>query len=201
VTSPTDRTLAAYQDRVNEYLASSPTDVPSPVAALLDEVVASVPRGAVLELGSGPGREAQYLEHRGLRVQRTDATPAFVERLRQAGHQARLLDVRRDDLGGPFDAVLANAVLLHLDRRDLAQALRACHAATRNEGVLALTLKEGDGEAWSDAKLGQPRWFVYWREPALRQALSDAGWTIVRLEHVQGRVEPWLHALCRRCDP
>jgi hypothetical protein len=40
-------------------------------------------------------------------------------------------------------------------------ALRACHAATRPDGVLVLTLKEGDGEAWSDAKLGMPRWFVY----------------------------------------
>ena len=126
--------------------------------------------------------------------------PAFVERLRQAGHQARFLDVRRDDLGGPFDAVLANAVLQHLDRTDLDRALRACHAATRPGGVFALTLKEGDGEAWCDVKLGQPRWFVYWREPTLRQALSDASWTVVRLEQVQGRLEPWLHVLCRRDD-
>jgi SAM-dependent methyltransferase len=200
VTTPTDRTLAAYQDGVDQYLAGSPTDVSEQVAALLEEVVASVPGGEVLELGTGPGREAQYLEHRGLRVQRTDATPAFVGRLRRAGHQARLLDVRSGELGGPFDAVLANAVLLHLDRSDLEHALRACHAATRPNGVFALTLKEGDGEAWSDAKLAQPRWFVYWREPALRQALNDAGWTVVSLGHVQGRVEPWLHVLCRRGD-
>jgi SAM-dependent methyltransferase len=165
---------------------------------LLDGFAARVPGGEVLELGSGPGREAQYLEARGLRVHRTDATPAFVERLRQAGHQARILDVRRDDLGGPFDDVLANAVLLHLDRDDLGVALRACHDATRPDGALALTLKEGDGEAWSDAKLGMPRWFVYWREGPLRQALTDAEWTVVRLDHVQGRLEPWLHALCRR---
>lgn len=198
--SPTDRTLAAYQDGVDAYVAGSPAGVAEPVALLLDQVVANVPHGEVLELGSGPGREAQYLEHRGLRVHRSDATPAFVERLRQAGHQARFLDIRCDDLGGPFDAVLANAVLLHLDRKDLDRALRACHAATRPGGVFGLTLKEGDGEAWSDAKLPQARWFVYWREPALRHALSDAGWTVVRLEQVQGRLESWLHVLCRRDD-
>lgn len=66
--------------------------------------------------------------------------------------------------------------------------------------VFALTLKDGDGGAWSDAKLGQPRWFVYERETALRHALSDAGWTVVSLEKVQGRLEPWLHVLCRRYD-
>lgn len=200
MTSPTDKTIAAYQAGVDAYLAGSPRGVAEPVSVLLDELVANVPDGEVLEIGSGPGTEAQYLEHRGLRVHRTDATPAFVERLRQAGHQARRLDVRGDDLGGPFDAVLANAVLLHLDRDELRRALRACYGATRPGGVFALTLKEGDGEAWSDAKLGQPRWFVYWRESALQQALENAGWTLLTLRHVQGRLEPWLHVLCRRND-
>jgi len=198
VTSPTDKTLTAYQDAVEAYLASSPAGVAAPVALLLDELAANLPHGEVLELGSGPGREAQYLEDRGLRVHRSDATPAFVERLRLAGYEARVLDVRHDDLGGPFDAVVANAVLLHLDRSDLGRALRACYAATRPGGLFVLTLKEGEGEAWSNAKMRQPRWFVYWREEPLRHALNSAGWSVVRLEHVQGRLEPWLHALCRR---
>lgn len=77
-----------------------------------------------------------------------------------------------------------------------------CGPAVRRRpgGVFALTLKEGAGEAWTEAKLGQPRWFVYWRGPALRQALTDAGWTVMRLDQVQGRLEPWLHVLCRRAD-
>jgi SAM-dependent methyltransferase len=198
VTSPTDRTLAAYQDGIDAYLAGSPAGVAVSVAALLEQVAAHVPGGEVLELGSGPGREAQYLEQRGLRVHRTDATPGFVERLRQEGHHARVLDVRHDPLGGPYDAVVANAVLLHLDRDDFGHVVRVCHDATRPGGVFALTLKEGEGEAWSEAKLDQPRWFVYWREHGLRNALEAAGWTIIRLEHVQGRVESWLHVLCRR---
>ncbi len=78
--------------------------------------------GRVLELGSGPGREATVLERLGATVRRTDGTPAFVERLRAAGHDAHVLDARRDPLGGPYDAVFANAVLLHLSRPDL-QAL------------------------------------------------------------------------------
>jgi hypothetical protein len=31
-----------------------------------------------------------------------------------------------------------------------------------------MTLKEGDGEEWRTVKLGLPRHFTYWREPALR---------------------------------
>ena len=191
---PTDETLAAYQDGVPDYLAASPAV--SPVGALLDALVARLPPGArVLEVGSGPGLEADALEARGLRVDRTDATPAFVDRLRAQGHEARVLDVRTGDLGGPWDAVLANAVLLHLDRADAERALTAMAAAAR---WLAVTLKEGDGEAWSDAKLSSRRWFAYWREEPLRQVLARAGWDVVELWHVQGRVEPWLHVLAQR---
>jgi len=64
--------------------------------------------------------------------------------------------------------------------------------------LLALTLKEGDGEPWSDAKLGHPRWFAYWREEPLPEALIRTGWRVLSLEHVPGRMEPWLNVLCER---
>ena len=199
VRTATDLTLDTYQDCIDIYCADSPSAVAGPVAALLDAVVARIPRhGSVLEVGSGPGLEAQYLEERGLIVDRTDATPAFVDRMRQEGHSARLLDVREADLGGPYDAVVANAVLLHLERAHAERALASIRTDTRPGGVLALTLKEGDGEAWSEAKLGRPRWFVYWQEDPLRQVLQRVGWRVLELTHVQGRTERWLYVLCER---
>jgi hypothetical protein len=99
---------------------------------------------------------------------------------------------------GPHDAILANAVLLHLDRQAAALALAACRDAVRPGGLLALTVKEGDGEAWSSAKLQAPRWFVYWRKDPLQELLAAAGWKALSLRQVQGRTEPWLHALCER---
>ena len=198
VTDPTDVTLASYEEGVEAYCARSPVTVVPAVASLLEAVIQRVPGGSVLELGSGPGREAAYLEGRGLTVERTDACLAFVDQPRGQGHAARVLDVRTGALGGPFDAVLANAVLLHLARDDFRRAVAACHAATREGGLLALTLKEGDGEAWSTAKLDAPRWFVYWRTGDLRDVLENVGWQILQVDRVTGRYEPWLHALCQR---
>ena len=201
MTSPTDTTLDSYEQRAGAYVAASPQAVGAAVGALLDAVVARLPAGSrVLEIGTGPGREATYLEEHGLLVERTDATGAFVRRLQEQGHEARLLDVRDGDLGGPHDAVLANAVLLHLSRSDAARALASCLEATRPGGLLALTLKKGRGERWSDAKLGEPRWFVYWDEAGLRTLLDDAGWQVIDIHEVEGRVpeEPWLFVLCQR---
>lgn len=196
---PTDETLRVYEQRARRYSAAAAPEVSADVACLLDAVLARLEVGScVLEVGTGPGREAAYLEQRGMHVDRTDATEAFVAQLREHGHDARLLDVRDGDLGGPYDAVLANAVLLHLHRAQTRLALIACLEAVRPGGLLALTLKDGDGESWSDAKLGAPRWFVYWREEAIRALLSEVGWQVLDLRAVQGRTDPWLHVLCER---
>jgi SAM-dependent methyltransferase len=194
-----DVTLASYDAAVHVYLAHAYAPGPA-VAAHLDRLAGLVGDGTVLELGSGPGEDARYLEGRGVRVVRTDGAPAFVARLEALGHEARLLDVRTGDLGGPYDAVLADAVLLHLQRAELADLLVRTRRAVRAGGWLAATLKEGDGEGWSTAKLGLPRFFTYWRAPALRTALEAAGWQVVSLEHVEGRTEPWLFVLARTVD-
>jgi SAM-dependent methyltransferase len=190
-----DVTLATYEAAARRYREQSPS--PSSVfATFLDRLVSLVGTGRVLELGSGPGRDADYLESRGVHVSRTDATAAFVEMMRADGHEARLLDVRTDDLGGPYDAVLAFAMLLHLTRDEFGDVLRRARAAVVQGGILAFTVKEGDGEGWTDARLDLPRHFTYWREPAVRAELARAGWQVLSIDHVSGSVEEWLYVVC-----
>ncbi len=189
-----DVTLQTYEaaaHRYREQTAAASAAIVAWLAALAERAGAGA---RVLELGSGPGHDAALLERHGLHVDRTDATAAFVAMLRADGHAARLLDARRDDFGGPYDVVLADAVLLHLSRSECAHALRRARAAVRDGGLLAVTVKEGDGEAWSTAKLGQPRHFTYWREPDLRAVLAATAWDPIAVEHVTGR-EPWLYVV------
>lgn len=195
-TDPDDTTLAAYQAAADRYIERSIRPSPA-VLAYLDRFAGLVGHGRVLELGSGPGWDADYLEQRGVQVTRSDATPAFVERLRAAGHDAQLLDVRSGDLGGPYNGVLANAVLLHLSRDQFRDTLRRIRQAVTADGLLAVTLKEGDGEQWSTVKLGMPRHFTYWREPALRDALQETGWDVTFLAHSPGRADQWLQLIAR----
>lgn len=152
----------------------------------------------VLEIGSGSGRDALEMEELGLRVRRTDVTPTFVERLRDQGHTADLLDPLTDDLvdpAGPYDGVWANASLLHVDRDDLPVLLGRLASTVRVGGVLRLSLKQGDGAGWSThGHVPYARHFTYWQPGALGQVLRESGWHPV--EQVSGvagqRAETWL---------
>jgi len=195
-----DAHAAAYRDGTAEMSEESLAQV-AEVARLLG------PGARVLEIGSGGGRDALALERAGLSVRRTDITPAFVDLMRATGHDADLLDPLTDDLddperpGTPYDGVWASASLLHVDRSDLPTVLRRLARATRERGVLALWLKEGDGDGWSThGAVGAPRRFVYWREDDLRSVLETAGWTVTRVDHSRSSRtgEPWLDVRAER---
>ncbi|GAA5196177.1 class I SAM-dependent methyltransferase [Microbacterium jejuense] len=194
--SPQDATLAAYERGAQQY-AERTAAAPAPE---VDALLARVPAGAhVLELGSGPGRDAGALESAGLTVDRTDGAAAFVEAQRAAGHQARVLDVRSADFGGPYDAVFANAVLLHVPRADLPGVLATARRACRPDGVLVASFKKGAGDAWTQVKLDDPRHFTYWDEAGLTAALTAAGWTPEQVAEstLPASAERWITAIAR----
>lgn len=193
MTDARSETIAAYQADAATYAAGTAT-TPDAVARDLDEFAALVgPGGRVLEIGSGPGRDARELEARGLTVRRTDVTPAFVELMRADGHEADLLDPLVDDLGGPYDGVWIDAVLMHVARDEVPALLTRLAAATRPGGTLYLSTQEGDGEEWlTRGHIAAPRHFTLWREEPLRAALEAAGWeprVVRRSETSSGR---WL---------
>lgn len=190
-----DGTLETYQLFAERYVDRTPSPDAGTVR-FVDQFIAVVPGRSVLEFGSGPGHDAAYMETRGLQVTRTDAARAFVERLIAAGHSARLLDVRVDDFGGPYDGIWANAVLLHLDRKQFAQVVSRARRAVVDNGVLGISLKEGDGAGWTTRKMDAPRYFTYWREADVRRVLVDGGWTVQLFEH-SGHQEKWLHFIAR----
>lgn len=194
---PNEATLAAYQAHAERYTDRT-TTARSP---LVDDLLAVTSTGdTVLELGSGPGRDASDLEAAGLIVDRTDGAPAFVDALRRAGHDARVLNFYADDFGGPYDAIYANAVLLHAERSRLSSVLEVALRATRPGGTLAASFKMGENDAWSNQKLDAPRHFTYWQQHELRAELVQSGWMPIRIAEstTPQSAERWINVVARR---
>jgi SAM-dependent methyltransferase len=179
-TNPT--TVQSYDDHIQEYIDGTPQTVEGFVQEWIDRALEGLPTDAkILELGSAFGRDANYIESKGFRVERTDVTPGFVTLLQEQGHAARLLNAITDDFGSGYDLIFADAVLLHFTREETRSVIAKAYGALSEHGRLAFTVKYGEGETWSDEKLGAPRFFCYWTKETMQPLLETAGFASINI--------------------
>ena len=194
-TERNNRTVAAYERYARNYALCCGPEPSAPVEEALRRLVSVVPRaGTVLEVGSGTGHEADYLESLGLSVRRTDATRAFIEIQAERGRTAHLLNVITDDLGGPYDAVMGLCVLIHVHRDQLADVVAKIHDALMPAGSVLISMREGTG-----TEISGPWFTELWRDEPLRHVLEGAGLRVTwNSFHVDGDGDRWLTYLASR---
>jgi SAM-dependent methyltransferase len=176
-------TLRSYGGRVQEYIEGTSQIVSDVAKDWIDAALSGLKAKAkILELGSAFGRDAAYILSKGFHVECSDAVEGFVSHLRARGFNARPYNAITDDLTEKYDLILANAVMLHFDRREFAFVLKKMLRSLSDGGRLAFSLKAGEGESWSDAKIGAPRFFCYWRKDELEPFLTDAGFSSWSIE-------------------
>jgi len=164
------RTIQSYEASARDYDAIVADHPPPEIEDALRRMVALVPAGgSVLEVGSGTGRDADFVESLGVIVRRTDATQAFLDLQAERGKQGALLNVVSDPLGGPYDAILAMAVLIHVDRAQIAPVLHKVFDALAPGGAFLAGMRIGEGETNGDYQT------VYWDRDLFAAQLAAAG--------------------------
>ncbi len=175
---PMDPTLNTYELAADTFIEKvRPLVEGNQIARWIHEAVDTLPKTAsMIELGSGSGRDATFIESLGFHGQRTDGAKAFVDRLKGQGRaDASQLNVITDELGGPWSLIYANAVLLHLTKEQFRAVLTKVKMALNSDGTFAFSVKEGEGAEWESDKLSHPRFFQYWHEDELRTELDQQG--------------------------
>lgn len=189
----TRRTVQSYEGYARQYDALG--DHPAPdVEDALRRLVQCIPPGAsVLEIGSGPGREADFIESLGVVVRRTDAAQAFLDVQAERGRKGQLLNVMIDELGGPYHAVLALCVLIHVDREQIDPVLQKIRRALEPGGALLVSLRTGEGETSGNYHT------VYWTRDRFAARLAAAGlavdWDALTVDSDN---DEWVTFLARR---
>lgn len=196
--TPNDATIASYEKNAGRYAAATGMVVHEVLGKWLDAAVEGLHVDAnIFEIGSGAGRDAHYLQSKGYKVHCSDATKAFLAQLSDSGLSADYFNVLTDAFTQKYDLILADAVFLHMTSDQLPGVLRKVSGALGEGGRLAMTLKEGEGEEWTDKKLGHPRYFCYWTEASITDLLSKTGFQVVSVSKSGSANARWLNIIAR----
>ena len=184
--SPNARTVESYEEIAADYARE--TTGARVLSGGLTRLAEVVPAGHVLEIGSGPGWDADALEEAGLKVRRTDITEAFIDFQQARGKQVDRLDAINDDLGGgPYDAVVALHVLQHVEPSDLSAVLAKVAGALRPGRPFLVSIPLGEGAGWEVGESGSSYYRALWSEADFIAALGEVGlepeWTERSVQH------------------
>jgi SAM-dependent methyltransferase len=167
------RTIHSYTESASEYDGQVSARPPRYIAEGLRRTMKHVPVGGlVLEVGSGTGRDADFIESLGGKVRRTDATQAFLDLQAERGKNGERLNLLTDTLGGPYDAILAICVLIHVERASTDRVLRKIRRALRPGGAFLTAVWAGSGQ--TDGRYHM----TYWSRTAFAMRLTAAGLTV-----------------------
>lgn len=193
-----DSTLRAY-DAYHEVYDFETADFwerfPS---ALIDSFVSKLPGNRVLNLGSGPGRDAILLRNRGLNVLCLDGSHNMVLATQRLGFESVQADMREMDFpADSFDGVWAYSSLIHLPTSEARGVMKKISIMLRPEGLLFLGLIEGDTGSYVPlAASGYRRFFQYYNEDTVRDLIADSGLEILGHDVYQPHRDIYLNFLC-----
>jgi SAM-dependent methyltransferase len=149
------------------------------------------PGAKVLELGCGAGAASAEMIARGFDVEPTDGSPEMAaEASRRLGRPVATLLFHDLSKVEAYDAVWANACLLHVPRSELAQVLAQIWRALKPGGHFYASFKVGE----ADGRDTLNRYYNYPSPDWLRATYSSAGdWSSLSIEtgDVRGFDNEW----------
>ena len=189
------QTLNSYNENIQADIEGTPKEVTGEVKVWLDSCLSRLPTEArILEIGCGFGRDAEYIESLGYKVERTDAAEGFVAYMKGQNTDVRVLNILTDEIPKVYDMIFADAVFLHFTIDEFDVAVSKVYSALNECGLLGLTLKKGSGEEWTDAKLDAPRFFHYWEKEEITQKLTEIGFNEVTISNQDSK---WYHIIAK----
>ena len=190
-----EQTLQFYSTEAPVYVAGG--GVSRFLHNFLDQLA---PGSGILELGCGGGRDSEAMLERGFIVVPTDGVSEIAAKAAiRIGMPVRVM--RFDELNavGEYDAVWANASLLHVPASGLPEILSRVNRALKPGGLHFANYKAG----WREGRDSFGRLFNYLSLQQIHAAYSASGpWEVLASEEYEGGgyeggTGPWVAIILR----
>ncbi|PIT05292.1 SAM-dependent methyltransferase [Bradyrhizobium nitroreducens] len=164
-----EETLQFYRGNAEAYARR---EITSRLARLTAFLARLAPGASILELGCGAGGDTAEMLARGFTVRATDGSPEMAEvASRRLGHPVETLLFEQLDGTEAYDAIWANACLLHVPRPELAGILARIWRALKPAGFFYASYKAGE----VDGRDTLNRYYNYPSPDWLRATYAEAG--------------------------
>lgn len=147
----------------------------------------------VLEIGCAYGRDAEIIANHAGSYLGIDASASMIDlaRKRLPELDFRICAAEDYPFDEPLDIVIAFASLLHTKPEDLQEILHRAHRALSEEGVVYLSLKEGEGMFNQEDQFGTRRFYLYTHQHIID--LAGDGYEVVYSQCKEHRGQKWLN--------
>lgn len=185
------QTLDVYNRHPHEYIQKTAPVVKGDFKAWIDSTLNLISKEAtILEIGSGHGRDANYIESLGFKVERTDGADSFIEYQQKQGKNISKLDLLDFQLQKNYDLIFMNAVLHHFQKPQLEKILHKLKQSLNKNSFISFSIKTENSQFALEKLPG--RFFELWDENQIRKVLERLGFQIVYSKPVTGHSGKWL---------
>lgn len=159
-----------------------------------------LPGKKIMDLGSGPGRDALLLKENGLNPICVDISASMIKLCSERGLEAVQMDIEDLDFeNSSFDGVWAYASLIHIPKKRIYNTLARIREILKPSGLFFVGMIGGDSETLyqSKDKPDKKRFFALYQDDEFRKVLSDYFTIIASKDFSTPNGEKYLNYLCQ----
>lgn len=162
----------------------------------------------ILDIGCGAGWKTKYLTERGLKVIGMDISENMLRLAKKRNPSSEFIigDMRKEiKTNKKFDGIFAQASLLHISKKDLANTLKNILKVLKKNGFLYIAVKELRGREKEEKIIEREAsgkkykmFFSYFKKEELEKYLRDLKMKIIWSEIIKCERRNWIQVIAKK---
>lgn len=166
------------------------------------------PAASILDVGCGAGEKSKYLVKHGFNVTGIDFSEEMIDLAKQQVPTGKFLvrDIKQSlNLGESFDGVFAQAVLLHISKKEIVEVIKNITEPLKTDGYFYAAVKElksgkPDEEIVKENDYGYDyeRFFSYYSLDELKGYVAQVGLSVVYENVANSGKTNWIQIVAKK---